>query len=155
MSARAAGDDDLAEVLDAEEPLDDEARDEAPLDDEEEDPFLDDEEPDVDALEDDLEPELDAEDPEDGDVDGVEESLEPTLAADEGDDEDEDAATGVTVVPPDAEFDADDPVPAVDDEDDDEIEGLRDGEFVCRGCFMAKRETQLADPDKLLCRDCA
>ena len=64
--------------------------------------------------------------------------------------------TGVAVVPPDAEFDDDAPVaPVDDDEDDDEIEGLRAGEFVCRGCFMAKRETQLADPDRLLCRDCA
>jgi hypothetical protein len=154
VTARAAEPDDLDAVLDAEEPLDDAHLDVAPLDDEE-DPFLDDEEPDEDVLEDDLDPELDEEDADEADED-VEESLEPTLAADEGDD-DEDTPTGVTVVPPDAEFDDDDPVPAVDDDedDDDEIEGLRDGEFICRGCFMAKRETQLADPEKMLCRDCA
>lgn len=38
---------------------------------------------------------------------------------------------------------------------DDEIEGLRDGEFVCRGCYIARRETQLADEERQLCRDCA
>lgn len=37
-------------------------------------------------------------------------------------------------------------------EEDDAV--LREGEFVCRSCYMAKRETALADPDKLLCRDC-
>lgn len=40
---------------------------------------------------------------------------------------------------------------AEDDEDDD---SLREGEFVCRSCFMAKRESALADPDAMLCRDC-
>lgn len=45
----------------------------------------------------------------------------------------------------------------VDDDDDDghEIDGLREGEFICRSCFMAKRESALADPKRLLCRDCA
>lgn len=38
---------------------------------------------------------------------------------------------------------------------DDEIEGLREGEFVCRGCHIARRETQLADEARQLCRDCA
>ncbi len=42
----------------------------------------------------------------------------------------------------------------VEDDDDDEDE-LRDGEFVCRSCFMAKRESALADPGRMLCRDCA
>lgn len=41
-----------------------------------------------------------------------------------------------------------------DDEVDDDIDGLRAGEFVCRSCFMAKRESALADPKRLLCRDC-
>ncbi len=39
-------------------------------------------------------------------------------------------------------------------DDDDELEGLRDGEFVCSSCHLARRETQLADPKRLLCRDC-
>lgn len=34
---------------------------------------------------------------------------------------------------------------------DDEV---RAGEFVCRSCFMAKRESALADEENLLCRDC-
>ncbi len=42
-----------------------------------------------------------------------------------------------------------------EDLDDDEVDGIRDGEFVCRSCFLAKRETQLADPERMLCRDCA
>lgn len=68
---------------------------------------------------------------------------------------------GAVVAPPDASFDdeGDDEgiVAAVTGEDDDgqEVEGLRDGEFVCRSCYMAKRETQLADPERLHCRDCA
>ncbi len=124
-----------------------------PLDDEvEDDPFLEDEEPD-------LEVELDedeASDEDEDEEDGVDADLEQQLAAEDAGEEDEDTP-GITVVPPDAEFDDDAPVAPVEDDDgdDDEIEGLRDGEFVCRGCFMAKRETQLADPDRLLCRDCA
>ncbi len=27
-------------------------------------------------------------------------------------------------------------------------------EFVCSSCFLVKNTTQLADPDKGLCRDC-
>lgn len=82
------------------------------------------------------------------------------LAATPVETETEDAADEV-VAPPDASFDdeGDDEgiVAAVTGEDDDgqEVEGLRDGEFVCRSCYMAKRETQLADPERLHCRDCA
>ncbi|MEX1164581.1 MAG: hypothetical protein WEB03_13490, partial [Nitriliruptor sp.] len=79
----------------------------------------------------------------------------------EGVEADEDPDAVVPAVPADAAFDDEDEaaVSAVtlDDDDDDEdgIEGLRDGEFVCRSCYMAKRESQLADADRLLCRDCA
>ena len=68
---------------------------------------------------------------------------------------------GEAVVPPDASFDDEDDdegiVAAVtgEDDDDQEVEGLRDGEFVCRSCYMAKRDTQLADSERLLCRDCS
>ena len=120
------------------------------------DPFEDDDEQDdlagdleeADALDDELEPGDDADTGSDLDQ----------LAADDDSDDEEDEAPAVTVVPPDAEFDDDAPVAAVGDDDaddDEEIEGLRAGEFVCRGCFMAKRDTQLADADALLCRDCA
>ena len=46
-------------------------------------------------------------------------------------------------------------VAEAEDEDDEGEDTLRDGEFVCRSCFMAKRESALADPDAMLCRDCA
>jgi hypothetical protein len=46
-------------------------------------------------------------------------------------------------------------VEADDDEDDEDVDGLREGEFVCRSCFMAKRESALADSARMLCRDCA
>jgi hypothetical protein len=66
----------------------------------------------------------------------------------------------VPTVPAEAAFDDEDEALVVaavsgDDDDDDGIEGLRDGEFVCRSCYMAKLESQLADPDRMLCRDCA
>ena len=41
------------------------------------------------------------------------------------------------------------------DEDEDEEDALKDGEFICQSCFMAKRESALADPEAMLCRDCA
>ena len=75
-------------------------------------------------------------------------------------DDDEDVT--VPTVPPDAAFDDEDDARVVaavtgedDDDEDDGIEGLRDGEFVCRSCYMAKRESQLADADRMFCRDCA
>ncbi len=56
----------------------------------------------------------------------------------------------------DAPFDDEEPevVRAVEDLDDS-VEGLREGEFVCRSCYMAKRDTQLAEPTRQLCLDCA
>lgn len=96
----------------------------------------------------------------DGDFDELE-SVEDLgeREADEADQDDEDddldsavQAVATAVV----EFDDDRTRPSVADEDDEEeVEGLRDGEFVCRSCFLARRESQLADPDRLLCRDCA
>lgn len=101
------------------------------------------------------------EDPADLEDDEVEDEVDDVV----GDDPDVELETEVevpaAVIPAEAAFDddEDDTVVAVvadDDEDgDDEIEGVRDGEFVCRGCYMAKRDTQLADADRLLCRDCA
>jgi len=34
-------------------------------------------------------------------------------------------------------------------------ESAGEDEFVCSGCFLVKRMTQLADKRKMLCRDCA
>ena len=107
-----------------------------------------------------VEPEVDADDLDEGDDLEADEVAtgDPTLETDDVAD-DEDAPTS-SVVPPEAEFDdgGEDLVTAVtgeDDDDQDPIEGVRDGEFVCRSCFMAKRDTQLADVERLLCRDCA
>ena len=118
-------------------------------------------------LELDPEAELDDEDDEDADED---DEVDTDASDDDGDDApgdpaaldtdanetDEHDVVGVVVLP-DAAFDDDDEVVAavIDDDDDDEIEGVRDGEFVCRRCYMAMRETQLADAERLLCRDCA
>jgi hypothetical protein len=96
------------------------------------------------------------------DDDAADDEVEPD-AAEEGDPAlaaDEPADAEVPAVPAEVAFDEEDEalvVAAVTGEDDDEdgIEGLRDGEFVCRSCYMAKRESQLADADAVLCRDCA
>jgi hypothetical protein len=32
---------------------------------------------------------------------------------------------------------------------------VREGEFVCRSCFLVKRTAQLANRKKMICRDCA
>ena len=82
---------------------------------------------------------------------------DPALGVGEDDDEDSAIAAVATAA---AAFDDD-----VEEEEDlsvvvseelveDELEGVRDGEFVCRGCYMAKRETQLSDPEQMLCIDC-
>ncbi|MEX2504811.1 MAG: hypothetical protein WD378_08170, partial [Egicoccus sp.] len=87
------------------------------------------------------------------------ENLTVPVPSEDGDaDEEEEAAAAL---PATVAFDDDDAeiVAAVaggdDEDDDDEIEGVREGEFVCRSCYMAKRETQLADPERMFCRDCA
>jgi hypothetical protein len=110
-------------------------------------------------LEEDLDDE-DAFDDDDDDSDGdEEEALEVPL--EEGLEPDEDDPTvAVPAVPAEAAFDDDDEARVVaavanEDDDDSEIDGLRDEEFVCRSCYMAKRDSQLADPERLLCRDCA
>lgn len=120
---------------------------------------------DTDELEDagmsEIDDEFDEDDDEDGndedDDESVEVPLEEGLSA-----EDDDATTSVTTaIPADAAFDDEDEsrvVAAVvneDDDDDSGIDGLRDEEFVCRSCYMAKRDSQLADPERMLCRDCA
>lgn len=40
------------------------------------------------------------------------------------------------------------------DPDEDDEDALKEGEFICRSCFMAKRDSALADEDAMLCRDC-
>lgn len=101
---------------------------------------------DADALEDDtLDDDLD--DGDDGEL-AATEDLEGALA-DEVIDELEDEEIAVAAA---RTLDEDLDVVAADDDD---LEGLRDGEFVCSSCHLARRDTQLADSKRLLCRDCA
>lgn len=111
-----------------------------------------------------IDPELDElDDPGDGDEDDGDdpgedgdETVAEALPDEVGDDE---LDATPAVVPSEAAFDdeEDAAVAAVtsDDDDEDEIDGLRAGEFVCRSCYMAKLETQLADAERVYCRDCA
>ena len=112
---------------------------------------------------------IDEEDELDGfsDADELGEVLEEELDADIDDalpsdddlvsDDDADEEDAEEVVP--LVFDDEEEIAAAveedEEEDDDDVDGLREGEFVCRSCFMAKRESALADPERMLCRDCA
>jgi hypothetical protein len=60
------------------------------------------------------------------------------------------------MVAADDEGDDDEEELEVDDRGDpvDRIQPKRPGEFVCQSCFLVKHPSQLADADKLLCRDC-
>ncbi|MTV26911.1 hypothetical protein FTX61_16030 [Nitriliruptoraceae bacterium ZYF776] len=134
-SARRDDEDALDPVEAADVEADDADEEDLPLD--EEDAFEDDDEDD------------DASDDEDGDGAALEDAELPDEGAD-----DEAPALPVPVAFDDEEDET--IVAAVAGEDDDDaVDGLRDGEFVCRSCYMAKLESQLADPDRLLCRDCA
>lgn len=105
-------------------------------------------------------------DPEDEDEDGLEdEDLAEGLADEAGLEEDDlvdvaavlAEASGVATAPA-ARAGEDVATPAVlDDDEDDEVEGIRAGiEFVCSRCRLVKRTSQLAskrgDP---VCRSCA
>jgi hypothetical protein len=111
-------------------------------------------------LDEDADDAFDDEEEDDDEVAGEDgdEALEVPL--EEGLDPDETVEAVVPAVPAEAAFDDEEEarvVAAVVNEDDDEagIDGLRDEEFVCRSCYMAKRDSQLADPERMLCRDCA
>lgn len=110
---------------------------------------------DADDLDDDLEDddEDDDEELEDDDEDAADEGLDTAPADADGDDA---VAAGLALDPAFEEDDEDLAAVVVGDDDDDEdVDGIRAGEFVCRSCFLAKRDTQLADPERMLCRDCA
>jgi hypothetical protein len=51
-------------------------------------------------------------------------------------------------------LEVDDPVELAAEEDEDATDTIREGEFVCSSCHMAKRSSALADADEMLCRDC-
>ena len=94
---------------------------------------------------------LDEEIEEDLDVEDEEEE--------EGDDEDEGStvATTTTAAAADEEEEEDDEeVPETEERADTSTKVLpkRPGEFVCESCFLLKHPSQLADPVRMLCRDC-
>jgi hypothetical protein len=93
---------------------------------------------DEDVLEDDLDDEL-----EDDLVVADEDEGEtvPVATAEEDEDEDEDD---------------EDETPDAEERGDTSIKVLpkRPGEFVCESCFLLKHPSQLADADRMLCRDC-
>jgi hypothetical protein len=74
------------------------------------------------------------------------------------DGDDDDLVVDVVVSLDNTQFDADDTVvdSNIDDDTaiDEEVEGVRGTEFVCLGCYLAKRRTQLADKKRSLCIDC-
>ena len=118
---------------------------------------------------------LDVVEVDDGEVEGVDGEGDSLLGADEEEDyEDEDEENGDDVeasldvilksrlvVSEDDEEDEDE-----EDEEEEEAEGdergdaatrvlpKQPGEFVCQSCFLVKHQSQLADKERQLCRDC-
>ncbi|MDP8960313.1 MAG: hypothetical protein M3N32_01605, partial [Actinomycetota bacterium] len=41
-----------------------------------------------------------------------------------------------------------------EDEELEDVDGLREGEFICTSCYLVKGPTQLADTARLVCVDC-
>lgn len=78
-------------------------------------------------------------------------STVPLDVSEDGDDEiDGEPPVDLTAI---EGLDVDDPVElAAEDTDADDT--IREGEFVCSACHMAKRSSALADADEMLCRDC-
>lgn len=133
---------------------------------------FDDEDPDLAGIDlatlglEDIPDEDDEEDDEDDDesADDDEDQDEVDLETDDGIPGDDDVEDGLVVAPgggdatalveDDDLLDVVDDVPAPLERDLDVDDEVRDGEFVCRSCFMAKRESALADEEHQLCRDC-
>ena len=117
-----------------------------------------------DLLEEDLADELfdaDEADGDDGNDDGdddeaapapAEETPVPLDASEDGDDElDGEPPVDLGAI---EGIDVDDPLEIAAEDDLDADDTIRDGEFVCSSCHMAKRASALADADEQLCRDC-
>ena len=91
----------------------------------------------------------DAADPEPEDV------AVPLDASEDGDDElDGEPPVDLGAIEGIEGIDVDDPLEVAAEVEGDVDDTIRDGEFVCSSCHMAKRASALADPDELLCRDC-
>jgi len=94
-------------------------------------------------------------------ADTAEEAVAEEEEEEELDDDDVEASLDVILkerlVVEDEEEDEDEDEPAdVEDRSDGNLRVLpkQPGEFVCQSCFLVKNESQLADPKRVLCRDC-
>lgn len=142
-----AASDDPAEELPADDELDEDLEDLEDLDDEDFDP---------ESAEDELEPGLDDElvDAEELSVEdaAIEMSLSAVEEAEQPDDEEE--ADEIAIADVDDLDDEDALVRVVEDDDIAVDEGLREGEFICSSCYLAKGPSQLADAERQICVDC-
>lgn len=120
-------------MKDVDDKIDDEDLDEVEVDDEAE--------PTATDLED---ADLPAEPASDEDVESIQDLLTKQEAGEEVDESEDD-------VPP--------PVPAPRGETaeaaDNRVVPMQSSEFQCTNCFLVKHRSQLADPKKMRCRDCA
>ncbi len=103
-------------------------------------------------------------------VDDVVVPIAVVVAAEDDDDDDDDdddldpddVEAGLDVilkdrlVVVDEQDDDEDEVPDADDraEGSTKVVPKRPGEFVCQSCFLVKHPSQLADADRMFCRDC-
>ena len=157
--ALAMADDPDEELEDVDEPDDPDIVDLESLD-EDDDDLLEDDADELDADVDDVvDLDLEAE---------VETPVAVVVADDDDDDEDDedidpdDVEAGLDVilkdrlVVVDEEEDEEDDVPDAEDRAEGSTKVLpkRPGEFVCQSCFLVKHPSQLADPERMLCRDC-
>jgi len=130
---------------------------------------MEDEEDDDDDVDVDVDDDEDDDDDVNVDVDDETETAAPAKPAHEDEEEDEDeddddeveASLDVIlkerlVVTDDEEEDDDDDGADPDERGDSPLKVLpkQPGEFVCQSCFLVKHPSQLADRDRMLCRDC-
>lgn len=80
---------------------------------------------------------------------GQEASLEELLAKkSQRQEESEDAAEEEAMLNPEAEDRVATSLPG-------KVTPKQETEFVCKSCFLVKHQSQLADPKRVLCKDCA
>ncbi|MFP5224256.1 MAG: DUF4193 family protein [Actinomycetota bacterium] len=89
-----------------------------------------------------------------------EEVVEPDLESEEDDDDDDVTEEGVGSIEEISEGDEeDDDEPVVDDSRTEQLieraVPQQANEFVCQSCFLVKHRSQMADPKKKYCQDCA
>jgi hypothetical protein len=120
--------------------------------------ILDDEELDDDLFEDEEPDDDDGEDDPFGDDEDVVDDDDATVPLDASEDDDDELAgeppVDLAAIEGIEGIDVDDPLEVVAQIEGDADDAIRDGEFVCSSCHMAKRASALADADELLCRDC-